>query len=92
MNKVVTVNENLGLNLNTQKTKYMVIDKEQSPKNVLRFNNTLLEKVHKITYIGELIINNWDHFHKMKYHIEKAKAASVKIKNVFFSHQLSTNL
>lgn len=35
LNKVVTASENLGLELNARKTKYMVIDKEQSLTNVL---------------------------------------------------------
>ncbi|KAL4104588.1 hypothetical protein QTP88_019882 [Uroleucon formosanum] len=44
LNKVVTASENLGLNLNAQKTKYMVIDKEQIPTNVLRLKNVPLDK------------------------------------------------
>lgn len=49
-------NENLGLNLNAQKTKYMVIGKEQSPTGVLRLKNASLDKVQKITYLGQSLV------------------------------------
>lgn len=39
LNKVVIANENFCLNLYTRKTKYMIMDNEQSPVNVLSFKN-----------------------------------------------------
>jgi hypothetical protein len=56
LNKVTTARENLGLNLNARKTKYMVIDKEQNPTNVLRLKNVPLEKVKK-TNLSWTVIN-----------------------------------
>jgi hypothetical protein len=92
LNKVTTASENLGLNLNARKTKYMVIDKEQNPTNFLRLKNVPLEKVQKLTYLGQSLIDNWDHSHEIRCRIEKVRAVFVKMKNIFCSHQLSMNL
>uniref|UniRef100_A0A2S2QJX2 Uncharacterized transposon-derived protein F52C9.6 n=1 Tax=Sipha flava TaxID=143950 RepID=A0A2S2QJX2_9HEMI len=92
LDKVVIASENLGLHLNVQKTKYMIIDKEQSPVNLLRLNNVPLDRVHQINYFGQSLIVNWDHSHEIKCRIEKARVAFIKMKNIFCSYQLSINL
>jgi len=48
LNKVVIARENLGLNLNARKTKFMVITKEQSPTNVLRLKDSTMPPMIKI--------------------------------------------
>jgi len=92
LNKVVTAIVNLGLNLNARKTKYMVIDKEQNPTNMIRLKNVPLDKVQKITYLGQSLIDNCYYCHEIRCCIEKARAVFVKMKNIFCSHQLSMNL
>jgi len=92
LNKVVTASENLSLNFNVRKTKYMVIDKEQNPTNVLRLKNVRLDKVQKITYLGQSLIDNWDNSYKIICRIEKARTVFLKMKNIFCIHQLSMDL
>jgi hypothetical protein len=70
----------------------MIIDKEQSPVNLLLLINVPLVRVHKINYLGQSLIDNWDHSHEIKCRIEKTRVAFMKMKNLFCSHQLSINL
>jgi len=68
----------------------MVIDKEQNPKNVFILKNAPLDKVQKITYLGQSLIDNWDQSHEIRCSIERA--VFVKMKNIYCSHQLSMDL
>jgi len=36
-------------------------------------------KVHKITYLEPSLKGNWDHSHKIRYRLEKARVAFMKI-------------
>lgn len=51
---------------------YMVIQKKQSPINVFRLNNASLDKVRKITYLGQSSIDNWDHSQEIRYRESKS--------------------
>lgn len=93
MNQITNACTQYGLKLNVKKTKYMIISKQNVPQdNGIFVDETPLEKVHKLTYLGSNINDNWDPSAEVKIRIERARAAFIRMKKVLCSHDLTLNL
>ncbi|KAI5732155.1 hypothetical protein M8J77_022354 [Diaphorina citri] len=92
LNKVVRSCEKFGLNINTKKTKYMVISKENQSNTNLLMKGQQLEKVDKIKYLGCNLNSDWETSREIKSRIEQARATFTRMQNIFKSHNLSMDL
>lgn len=88
MDSVTSYSRQYGLEINTKKTKFMIISKDQNTRGNLLVDGTPLEKVNKYTYLGTNINDNWDHSVEIRTRIEKARTAFIRMKKVFTSHDL----
>lgn len=92
MTRIAEISEQYGLTLNANKTKYMVISKETIPSGQLTVNNHQIERVSKYNYLGSTVGDQWDHSLEIKCRIEKARAAFMKMANLFRSHDLNLSM
>uniref|UniRef100_A0A8D8SMX4 Craniofacial development protein 2 n=1 Tax=Cacopsylla melanoneura TaxID=428564 RepID=A0A8D8SMX4_9HEMI len=94
MDRVTLYSRKYGLDVNISKTKCMVISKKQDIYGTIFIDGTPLERVKQYTYLGTNVNDDWDHSREIRIRIEKARAAFIKMKKVFTSHdlQLSTKL
>ena len=88
MDRVTACSRKYGLEINTSKTKFMIIRRKQGTRGILLVDGTPLEKVNKYTYLGTNIDDEWNHSLEIRTRIEKARAAFTKMKKVFTSHDL----
>lgn len=89
MNRVYSVSLEYGLDINVNKTKYMVISKSQIPQEHLTLNQLQIERVGKYTYLGTTLNDQWDHSQEIRCRIEKARAVFLKMASVFKSRSLT---
>lgn len=91
VSKIEMVSRRYGLEMNIQKTKYMVISKNTIPPEPLIVNSQPIERVTSITYLGTSINSQWDHAKEIKSRIEKARTTFVNMQKVFKSRDLNLN-
>lgn len=84
--RVADKNEKYGLMLNTDKTKLM---KGAVTPAQLIINNKQVQKVNSYTYLGTTINEEWDHPLEVRYRIEKARVAFLKMSRLFKNHYLN---
>ncbi|KAH1017099.1 hypothetical protein HUJ05_007814 [Dendroctonus ponderosae] len=77
-----------GLEINTNKTKYLIISKNQNTRCTLLVDGTPSERVNKYTYLGTNVSDNWGHSEEIRTLIEKARTAFIRMKKVFTIHDL----
>ena len=93
LNRTTVVSEEYGLKLNVAKTKYMVIRKNVIPNvDGLHINNSPLETVQQIKYIGSTVNEKWDHSAEIGLRIEIARGAFQRIRPLQSGHNLSLEL
>lgn len=88
MARITEISQNYGLDLNTKKTKYMVITKRPILNTQLMINQQPIERVESYTYLGTNINSQWDHSVEIKQRIAKARAAFIKMSTVLRSRDL----
>lgn len=81
-----------GLTLNTKKTKYMIISKQQIIDTGIQVNGIQLERVKKFTYLGHTLDEQWDHTVEIRCRIERARAAFNQMKRILCGHDLNLSL
>lgn len=89
MNRVVTVCGEYGMDININKTKTMVISKNPNASVEITVNGNTLERVRKMTYLGCVLNDGWDHSVEIKARIEKARAMFVNMRNVLCNLRLN---
>lgn len=89
VNRIVTVCEEYGMKLNVSKTKTMVISKNPNANVEITINGNTLERVRKVTYLGCVLNDSWDHSVEIKIRIEKARATFNKMRNVVCNLKLN---
>lgn len=89
MDKVVEVSKRYGLEMNVNKTKLLVVSKEQINNAHIKINNVRIERVKQYTYLGTIINENWDNTQEIKCRIEKARAIFNKMSALFKNHNLT---
>jgi len=93
MKKRKDVSSKYSLEININKTKFMVISRETGGRFGLTINNTPIDRVAQFTYQGTMINDNWDHPQKIRYcRIEKTRAAFNQKPKLFKSHDSSDAL
>uniref|UniRef100_A0A8D8Q4X5 Craniofacial development protein 2 n=1 Tax=Cacopsylla melanoneura TaxID=428564 RepID=A0A8D8Q4X5_9HEMI len=89
VNKIAAVSREYGLEINSKKTKFMIVSKTKIQNVSLSVNNEPLERVAQTTYLGTNINENWEAAQEIRIRIAKAKAAFNKMGNLFRSHDIS---
>ena len=74
-----------GLNINTKKTKFMVITRDPNAfvDSEITFNAMRIERVNKFKYLGVWLSENWSSDFEIKCRIEQARQAFLRLKRVF---------
>ncbi|KAL1446308.1 hypothetical protein WDU94_012325 [Cyamophila willieti] len=89
VNKIAMISSKYGLDINSKKTKFMVITKVRNDNAQLTINNQQIERVQHTMYLGTVINENWEATQEIKTRIAKARSAFNKMSKVFKSHDLT---
>lgn len=92
LERVVEACNEYGLQLNTKKTKYMVISKDLIVDGGIQVNGQPLQKTATITYLGYKINSDWDHSLEIRSRIGQARTAFFRYKRILCGHDVSLNL
>ncbi|CAG9838415.1 unnamed protein product [Diabrotica balteata] len=79
----------MGLTMNINKTKYMVISKNPVDNIQLTLEGKPLERVDKYKYLGAIINSQLDQEQEIKVRIEIARKGFIKYKSMFTNKKLS---
>ena len=85
LEKINATKVKYGLNLNTLKTKYMTISKNELPPMVLTLDRETIKRVERYTYLGSMVNSNWDQSVEVRCRIEKT--VFNKMKTFFVSRK-----
>jgi hypothetical protein len=91
METLIEASKEVGLEVNTEKTKYMLLSRHQTAgQNYdIKIDNTCFENVAQFRYFGTTIINQNLIQEEIK---RKGNACYHSVKNFLFSHLLSKNI
>uniref|UniRef100_A0A8D8VL77 Craniofacial development protein 2 n=2 Tax=Cacopsylla melanoneura TaxID=428564 RepID=A0A8D8VL77_9HEMI len=89
MNKVAVISRKYGLEVNTSKTKVMIISKERISNVAFTINDQHVERVPAYTYLGTMLNEQWDQSQEIKIRIVKARAAFNQMSKLFKTHNLN---
>lgn len=81
--------EEVGLAINTQKTKMMVISKNPNINPILTVNGNRIEQVQKYKYLGSTINSEMDPDQEIKIRIEMARNAFMKYSTLLTNRNLN---
>lgn len=81
-----------GLEINTNKTKVMMISKERIERIQHKINEKEVEQVSTYTCLGTIVNEQWGHSQEIKSRIEKARAAFIQMSKLFKTHNLNLQL
>ncbi|XP_070159794.1 uncharacterized protein [Polyergus mexicanus] len=84
--------EQYGLKINNEKTKYMIVSKNAVNDRGVSVGGEPLQRVKKITYLGSVVNDKWDHSVEIKCRIEKVTAVFFRMKRVLCGHDLNLQL
>lgn len=84
--------EEVGLSINTQKTKMMVISKNPNINPILTLNGNRIEQVQKYKYLGSVINSEMAPDQEIKIRIEMARNAFVKYSTMFTNRNLKLDI
>ena len=85
-----TMSNQLGLIVNTQKTKIMAIN-DKSNKTPIKISDTNIEEVDNFTYLGSVISNDNGTSKDIKSRLSKARTAFCQLRPIWRSTSLSRN-
>lgn len=74
--------EAMGLSINVNKTKAMVITKNQSAPSYIKLRGANVEGVQKFKYLGRYFTSTLDHQDEIRCRIGKAKSAFFKMSKI----------
>jgi len=92
MDRITESSMRYGLDINTNKTKFMIISKEDITGVHLSINQSIIERVHKYKYLGTVINDQWDNAEEIKCRMGKARNVFNSMSSSFKSHNLSIQL
>jgi len=84
--------KNMGLKINTKKTKFMIITRkpQEFQKSNLTYVNQPIERVNKFKYPGAWLCENWES--EIRCRIENARSAFIKFKKVLINTDFDPGL
>lgn len=93
MDRITASSMNYGLDINRDKTKFMVISKKCVPNRLcqLTLNIGPIERTNKYIYLGTIINDQWDPSQEVKCRIEKSRNVFIKMASVLKSRDLTLN-
>lgn len=89
---ITTEGETLGLKINTEKTKTMVVSKRPNLQCNVSIYNKQIENVIKFKYLGSWITKDLDPEVEIRSRIEHARSAFLKMKNLLTNPTLSLDI
>lgn len=91
-NKINVVGVKYGLNINSSKTKFMIVSRTEHNNLKLEHNGIPLERVSKFKYLGSFITEALDPDIEIKQRIEVARTAFNKMRSLLCDDNLSLKL
>lgn len=92
LNKINEVSNENGLKMNVNKTKWMVISKQNVVDIQITLGSQTIERVERYNYLGCGLNVDWNIGQEVSSRIERARNAFTKMKQLLTSRQLSLNL
>jgi len=93
LDKTNEASEQLGLSINTKKTKCMVVSKrDQPPTCHLKCNNNDIDEVTSFNYLGSLVTSDGRSEKEIRRRIQISKTAFNKMRTIFTDRKLSMPL
>ncbi|CAG9834503.1 unnamed protein product [Diabrotica balteata] len=89
MDRINEYSEQYGLNINTHKTKQMIISKENINGAHLYINGTQIERLKQYCYLETIINEQWSNLQEIKCRMGKARMVFNKMSAIFKSHNIS---
>lgn len=80
--------QRMGININTDKTKLMIITKTPTNNDRLTINDHVMERVERFRYLGSLITSDLDQDQEIRIRIEMGRAAFLKFRSAFCNRNL----
>ena len=84
----------MGLEVNADKTKYMVMSREQTAglSHAVKVDNSSIERVEKFKYLGKTLTNQNSIQKEIKSRLKLGNACYHSVRNILSSSLLSKNL
>ena len=94
VNKVGEQSRSMGLNINTKKTKFMIISRHLNTfeNSTITFNARPIERVEKFKYLGIWPFEDWTSDKEIKCLIEQARQAFLRFRGVLTCSNFDLNL
>jgi len=94
MNKINLHSKEFGLNINSKKTKFMIISKNPAnhSSSSMFIDNDPIERVNKFKYLGCWLNESWTSEQEIKCRVEMARAAFVKYRKILTNRDININL
>lgn len=94
VNKVGERSKSMGLNINTKKTKYMIISRNPHmfENSTLIFDTRPIGRVEKFKYLGIWLCEDWTSDKEVKCRIEQARQAFLRLRRVLTCSDFDLNL
>nr|CAH7716432.1 unnamed protein product [Callosobruchus chinensis]CAH7751816.1 unnamed protein product [Callosobruchus chinensis] len=92
LNSVNEASQQRGLKINTNKTKFMVVSRDNLPNVDLQLNGTQIERVNKFKYLGSMVDDQWNPELEIMCRLEQARATFLKQKKFLTNRNLNFKL
>ena len=91
---LVVATKEIGLEVNADKTKYMVMSREQTTglSHTMKVDNSSIERVEEFKYLGTTLTNQNSIQEEIKSRLKLGNACYHSVQNLLFSSLLSKNL
>nr|CAH7712302.1 unnamed protein product [Callosobruchus chinensis] len=92
LNSVNETSQQRGLKINTNKTKFMVVSRDNLPNVDLQLNGKQIERVNKFKYLGSMVDDQWNPELEIRCRIEQARTNFLKLKQFLTNRNLNFKL
>jgi len=91
---LVAATRDIGLEVNADKTKYMVMSRDQNTERIhsVRIDNSTFERVEEFKYLGTTLTNKNSIAEEIKSRLKSGNACYHSVQNLLSSRLLSRNL